>query len=50
MVKICDRCVNCGMCYNTCPFRAIEKAGTTWTDNEEKIHTPLSNDHFFINP
>ena len=50
MVKICDRCINCGMCYNTCPFRAIEKAGTRWTDNEEKTHAPISNDHFFINP
>ena len=50
MVKICDRCINCGMCYNTCPFGAIEKAGTTWTDNEGKIHPPLSKDHFFINP
>ena len=50
MVKICDNCVRCGECYETCPFKAIEEPGKEWVNAEGKKQKPISTEHYFINP
>lgn len=50
MVKILNKCINCGMCFNSCPLNAIEECGATWLDENDEEREPLSEEHYFINP
>ena len=43
-----DKCINCGMCYEECPFNAICEAGD-FSDIENNEKKYLSNEHYFVN-
>ena len=46
IAKINDECINCGMCYDVCPFAAINEAG----DNNNVIDKAIvNNEHYFVN-
>ena len=49
-MKICNECVNCGVCYSVCPFHAIEEGGREWIDINGEKRQPLSDDHYYIIP
>ena len=43
-----DQCINCGMCFDICPYSAICEAGdvSDVKTNDEKY---ISDEHFFVN-
>lgn len=46
VAKINDACMNCGLCYESCSFGAINEAGE---DSNVEDKTIISNDHYFVN-
>jgi len=47
---ITSECINCGACEPECPNTAIYQGGVQWQAQDGGMHTPISNDIFYIVP
>ena len=45
--KINDQCINCGMCCDVCPCKAIREGGECWFDGDVE-NKPESEEHYYV--
>jgi formate hydrogenlyase subunit 6/NADH:ubiquinone oxidoreductase subunit I len=48
VAKINDQCINCGMCCDVCPCKAIKEGGECWLDEKNVENKPESDEHYYV--
>jgi len=48
VAKIKDECMNCGMCYDVCPCKAIKEGGECWINDKNEEEKPESDEHYYV--